>query len=71
VGLIDNLLYPMLVGKRLRLHTVPVFFSIVGGLAVFGAVGLILGPVILALTDAILQIWRHRTAAGKPAEAAT
>lgn len=68
VALIDNLLYPVFVGKRLRLHTAPVFFSIVGGLAVFGAVGLILGPVILALTDAILQVWRHRTAHGKPAE---
>ena len=31
VALIDNLLYPILVGKRLRLHTVPVFFAIVGG----------------------------------------
>ena len=39
VGLIDNLLYPIVVGKRLRLHTVPVFFAIVGGLAVFGAAG--------------------------------
>jgi predicted PurR-regulated permease PerM len=68
VGLIDNLLYPMLVGKRLRLHTVPVFFAIVGGLAVFGAAGVILGPVILALTDAILEIWRRRTAGGRPAE---
>ena len=68
VGLIDNLLYPMLVGKRLRLHTVPVFFAIVGGLAAFGAAGVILGPVILALTDAILEIWRRRTAAGRPAE---
>jgi predicted PurR-regulated permease PerM len=68
VGLIDNLLYPILVGKRLRLHTVPVFFAIVGGLAVFGAAGLILGPVVLALTDAILEIWRRRTAGGRPAE---
>ena len=68
VGLIDNLLYPVLVGKRLRLHTVPVFFAIVGGLVVFGAAGVILGPVILALTDAILEIWRRRTADGRPAE---
>jgi predicted PurR-regulated permease PerM len=68
VALIDNLLYPILVGKRLRLHTVPVFFAIVGGLAIFGAVGLVLGPVILALTDAILEIWRRRTADGRPAE---
>lgn len=71
IGLIDNLLYPMLVGKKMRLHTVPVFLAIVGGLSLFGAAGLILGPVILALTDAILEIWRRRTAHGQPAEAAT
>ncbi|MDQ3625010.1 MAG: AI-2E family transporter [Verrucomicrobiota bacterium] len=70
IALVDNLLYPILVGKRLRLHTVPVFFAIVGGLALFGAAGLILGPVVLALTDAILDIWRRRTAHGRPADAA-
>jgi predicted PurR-regulated permease PerM len=70
IALIDNLLYPMLVGKRLRMHTVPVFFSIVGGLAIFGAAGLVLGPVILALTDAILDIWSRRTAHGRAAESA-
>ena len=31
--MIDNLLYPMLVGKKIRLHTVPVFLAIVGGLS--------------------------------------
>lgn len=61
IGLIDNLLYPIVVGKRLRLHTVPVFISILGGLAVFGASGIILGPVILAVTDAALEVWRRRT----------
>ena len=68
IALIDNLLYPILVGKRLRMHTVPVFFSIVGGLAIFGAAGLVLGPVILALTDAILDVWSRRTAHGRAAE---
>jgi len=68
VGLIDNLLYPVLVGNRLRLHTVPVFFSIVGGLMFFGAAGLVLGPVVLALTMAVIDIWRRRTAHGKAAE---
>ncbi|HYG24406.1 MAG TPA: AI-2E family transporter [Verrucomicrobiae bacterium] len=71
VGLIDNLLYPVLVGKKLRLHTVPVFIGIVGGLMVFGAAGLVLGPVLLALTDAVLCIWRSRTANGKTADAVT
>jgi predicted PurR-regulated permease PerM len=71
VGLIDNLLYPILVGKRLRLHTVPVFIGIVGGLIVFGPSGLVLGPVIVALTDAVLNIWRCRTAQGHNADVAT
>lgn len=60
VGTIDNLLFPVLVGKRMRLHTVPVFVAIVGGLVVFGASGLVLGPVILAITDAVLELWRCR-----------
>ena len=67
IGLIDNLLYPILVGKKLRLHTALVFIAIVGGLALFGGSGLILGPVVLAMTDALIEIWRRRTAAGNAA----
>ena len=70
VGLIDNLLYPMFVGRRLRLHTLPVFFAIVGGLSVFGTAGIVLGPVALALAMAVLHIWRRRTAGGQTAEEA-
>ncbi len=59
---IDNLLYPILVGNRLKMHTVLAFFSVVGGLFVFGAAGLILGPVVLTITMLLLEIWRARTA---------
>lgn len=69
IGLIDNLLYPMVVGNRMRLHTVPVFFAILGGLALFGAAGIILGPLVLAVTDALIDVWRRRTAHGQTAEA--
>jgi predicted PurR-regulated permease PerM len=62
VGSIDNLLRPILVGKRLKLHTVLLFISVVGGLIVFGASGLILGPVVLTFTMVILETWRERTA---------
>ena len=68
VSLIDNLLYPILVGQRLRLHTLPVFIAIVGGLTLFGSSGVILGPVILAITVALVEIWRRRTAGGRTAE---
>lgn len=69
IALIDNLLYPILVGKRLRLHTLPVFISILGGLALFGASGLIVGPVMLAVTVALVDVWRRRTMGGHAAEA--
>ena len=68
VGLIDNLLYPLIVKGRLRLHTVPVFISIVGGLVAFGAVGLVLGPVVLALAVALGDVWRRRMAQGDAVE---
>jgi predicted PurR-regulated permease PerM len=62
------LLYPILVGQRLRLHTLPVFIAIVGGLALFGSAGVVLGPVTLAVTVALVEIWRRRTAGGRTAE---
>lgn len=61
IGLIDNVLYPFLVGRKLQLHTVPVFIAILGGLLLFGASGIILGPVILALNLAALEVWRARS----------
>lgn len=63
VGLADNFLYPIVVGKYLRLHTVPLLIALIGGVVVFGAMGIFLGPVILALTFVSLQIWRERSQA--------
>jgi predicted PurR-regulated permease PerM len=61
VGTIDNLLRPILVGNRLKLHTVLAFMSVVGGLMLFGPAGLILGPVVLTITLVLLEIWTSRT----------
>ncbi|HPX89368.1 MAG TPA: AI-2E family transporter [Methylophilaceae bacterium] len=61
VSTIDNLLRPVFVGNRLKLHTVLAFMSVVGGLLVFGAAGLILGPVTLTITITLLDIWAKRT----------
>jgi predicted PurR-regulated permease PerM len=60
IGLIDNLIYPLMVKDRLRLHAVPVFVSIIGGLIVFGVSGIVLGPLLLAVTDTLAKIWRRR-----------
>ena len=62
IGLVDNILKPAIVKGRLHAHIVPVFVSIVGGLAAFGAAGVIIGPVILSLALALIDIWRDRAA---------
>ncbi len=64
IALIDNALNPFLVGKRMRFHTLLVFIALVGGLTAFGASGIILGPLLLAIADALLAVWRQRTAYG-------
>jgi predicted PurR-regulated permease PerM len=52
---VDNLIKPKLVGKRVKMHTLLVFFSIIGGLKLFGILGIIYGPLVttafLTLTD--------------------
>lgn len=60
VGGIDNLLRPVLVGNTLRLHTVPAFISIIGGLVLFGAPGVILGPLAVTVTILLMEIWAKR-----------
>jgi len=53
---IENFLYPVLVKDRLRVPSVSIFISLVGGLLLFGWSGLVLGPVIVTVTSALLEI---------------
>ena len=57
VGTVDNILKPLFIGSRLRLPILFLFFSILGGLKLFGVLGLILGPVIFALLAALLDLY--------------
>jgi predicted PurR-regulated permease PerM len=60
VSLIDNFLYPLLVGPGLRMHTAIIFLSLLGGVALFGAPGIILGPLAFTFAASLLDIWRNR-----------
>ncbi len=60
LGVIDNVLYPALVRGRLDMHPVPVFIAVVGGVVCFGPTGIVLGPLILSLAQAIRHIWQAR-----------
>lgn len=64
VGLIDNIIYPILVGQRLRLHSMVSFMAIVGGLLLFGAHGIVLGPLIVAIAQGLHTILRNRLEPG-------
>lgn len=57
VSTIDNILRPRLVGQSARMHDLLIFFSTIGGLAMFGPVGVITGPVIMAFFVSITEIY--------------
>jgi predicted PurR-regulated permease PerM len=61
VSTIDNILYPILVGSHMRAHTATILLSILGGIALFGPIGIVLGPVLFTIAATLLDIWHART----------
>jgi predicted PurR-regulated permease PerM len=55
VGLVDNLLRPLLISGRAEVPTLAVFVGVIGGLAAFGFIGLFLGPIVLGLLIALFR----------------
>jgi predicted PurR-regulated permease PerM len=56
---VDNVLRPYLIGERVKLSTLYVFFALLGGLKAFGGLGVFIGPLILALTVALFKFLRE------------
>ena len=55
ISTIDNFLRPKLIKNQTKLHELFVFFSVLGGMRVFGLLGIILGPVVLAITIGLIK----------------
>lgn len=69
IGLIDNVLRPILLSGRTEMNGLLVFVSLLGGLAAFGLLGLVLGPIIMAFTISLVDAYaierkRPRSAIG-------
>jgi len=68
ISSVDNLLRPALMGRDVQMHSLLIFLSTLGGLAVFGFSGFILGPVIaslfLASWDLFLELYPKKEEAG-------
>ncbi|MEG0558332.1 MAG: AI-2E family transporter, partial [Comamonas sp.] len=59
IGLVDNVLRPLLVGKDTKMPDYVVLISTLGGMAVFGLTGFVLGPAIAALFMATWDIFAN------------
>lgn len=59
VGLIDNWLRPVLIGSRARMPFFLVFISIIGGIKMYGILGLILGPILVASVLTFIRIYQE------------
>ena len=70
VMMVDNVLRPMLIGKGAKLPVIFLFFSILGGLAAYGLIGLFLGPILLAILLTAFQIYHEEylTESAPPAQ---
>jgi predicted PurR-regulated permease PerM len=55
--LVDNLLRPVIVSRRLTLHPLLIFLGILGGVSMLGIAGLVIGPMIFAFATACLRIY--------------
>ena len=55
VSVVDNIVRPLVVSGRAQISTLPILLGLVGGLATFGAIGIILGPVVIALALALFR----------------
>jgi predicted PurR-regulated permease PerM len=67
VALIDNVLRPLMISGQARLSGLVVFISVLGGIEVFGLLGVVLGPIVVAAGLGVLEAHRKGQAIDQPA----
>lgn len=65
ISAIDNILRPVIIGSRTKMHFLALFFTVLGGIKVFGLIGFVLGPMVLAMFISIIEIFRTMDEGGK------
>ncbi len=58
ISMVDNILKPIIIGSRTKMPMIIIFFSVLGGIKLFGLIGLIIGPLIMALFISVFEIIR-------------
>ena len=62
ISTIDNILKPKLIGSKAKIHPILVLIGVLGGLSLFGFIGLVLGPLMLALLVTFIDIYEKEKA---------
>lgn len=55
----DNVLRPLIIRGKMQMPVLAIFFSILGGIKLFGFIGFIMGPLVLALFVSVFEIFRY------------
>jgi predicted PurR-regulated permease PerM len=63
-GSVDNVVRPWLIGGRSQMGGLVVFISVLGGIAAFGLLGVVLGPIIVATAASVLELYAPHTHVG-------
>ena len=59
VGLIDNFLSPLILGKKINMPSLLILFSVLGGISLLGPVGILIGPLTVSLLFTLISIYRN------------
>lgn len=60
IGVVDNVIRPLIIGERAEIPTMLLFFGILGGLQTYGLLGVFLAPVVIAMVVAFFRIYKER-----------
>ncbi len=59
VGLVDNVVKPLLIKGDIAIHGAVIFFALLGGLSVFGPIGILIGPLTITFLVVVLRMYRR------------
>ena len=65
VGTIDNIIRPLVIGRTVELHPLLLLFALLGGLQVFGFIGIFVGPVVISVIAALISMLQEELSASR------
>ena len=65
VGTVDNIIRPLVIGSKVELHPLLLLFSLLGGLHVFGFIGIFIGPVVISMVAALISMLQQEWGAAQ------